>query len=64
MILSTIAFMLGRLLFAYALVFFIVLMFKKFKLKAAYNRVHSLLGMSAVSLAFLLPIFATMGQRI
>ncbi|MGH1539014.1 MAG: hypothetical protein ACRBHB_01205 [Arenicella sp.] len=56
--------LLGRFLFSYLLVFVILLMMSKFRFKQAVSRLHSWKALLAVFLIFLLPLLATMGQRL
>lgn len=56
--------LLGRLIFSYFLVWFLVFLWSKFAFKLTFSRVHSLFGMTAVSLIFLLPFLADMGERV
>jgi hypothetical protein len=61
---TVIASILGRVLFAYLLVWFVCLIYSKFKLKRAADRTHSLPGMISVGVVFMLPLLAAMGSHV
>lgn len=54
----------GRLVFSYLLVWFFIFLIRKFEFRASIKTLHSLPGLGAVLLIFLLPLLGQIGGRL
>jgi hypothetical protein len=56
--------LIGRLLMSYFVVWFSFFVFSRLDIRQTFKRVHTLAGMSILSVVFLVPYFASLGRAL
>lgn len=61
---TAIGMLLGRLVASYGIVALTILLINKFRVKTAWRKLHTLWGMTAVAVTFLIPFLSSLGAKL